>query len=518
MQGRLTLQRLDENTSLRDDLTYEYNIGTNRLRNTDTADGENYTYDEIGNLISDVEEGIDSISWTPYGKVRKVEKSDNSLVSFRYDASGNRIAKISDGDTTVYVRDASGNVMGVYKNDTLIEQSIYGSSRLGLMTVSSKTGYRTLGGKKYELSNHLGNVLAVVSDNINLDQDSTWASVVNVTDYYPFGLGMDGRTVQDSSYRYGFNGKEEDSNGEWGSKSHYDYGFRIYNPSIAKFLSVDPLTKDFPFYTPYQFAGNKPIYAIDLDGAEELPYWDRSEYNSAEGALSKGWRFAGNSLKSIYNDAAGTWNYGVQITKTGIHEGPLSAAQKVKSDATDIGLGIYHYSTGTSLDEFGQDVKDVLNSVETYEQGVGGLATFGVGAALKASKIGKLSPIVNAGDRFSPVNPGPLPEAIAKTFRGASYSESFAENPLTLYRSYGGNAKELGSYWTRTQPTGPLQSTIDSALDPSWGNTAEKVSSITIPKGTTFYEGAVAPQGNLIGGGNQIYIPKESLNPDWLNK
>ncbi|AKP53760.1 RHS repeat domain-containing protein [Cyclobacterium amurskyense] len=162
--------------------------------------------------------------------------------------------------------------MAVYKNDTLIEQSIYGSSRLGLMTATSKPGYRTLGGKKYELSNHLGNVLAVVSDNIHLDQDSTWASVINSTDYYPFGLAMDGRSVQDSSYRYGFNGKDEDSNGEWGSKSHYDYGFRIYNLSIAKFLSVDPLNKEYPELTPFQFASNTPIQAIDLDGLEAVSY------------------------------------------------------------------------------------------------------------------------------------------------------------------------------------------------------------------------------------------------------
>ncbi len=45
---------------------------------------------------------------------------------------------------------------------------------------------------------------------------------------------------------------------------------RIYNASIGKFLSVDPLTSQYPWYTPYQFAGNKPINAIDLDGAEEL--------------------------------------------------------------------------------------------------------------------------------------------------------------------------------------------------------------------------------------------------------
>ena len=48
----------------------------------------------------------------------------------------------------------------------------------------------------------------------------------------------------------------------------YDYGFRIYNPGIARFLSVDPLAPDYPWYTPYQFAGNMPIWAIDIDGLE----------------------------------------------------------------------------------------------------------------------------------------------------------------------------------------------------------------------------------------------------------
>jgi len=74
--------------------------------------------------------------------------------------------------------------------------------------------------------------------------------------------------VYAGTYRYGFNGKEKDVDGEWGSNTHYDYGFRIYNPAIAKFLSVDPLRKEYPWYTPYQFAGNTPIQAIDLDGLE----------------------------------------------------------------------------------------------------------------------------------------------------------------------------------------------------------------------------------------------------------
>jgi hypothetical protein len=45
--------------------------------------------------------------------------------------------------------------------------------------------------------------------------------------------------------------------------------FRIYNPALGRFLSVDPLKKEYPWYTPYQFAGNMPVWAIDLDGLEE---------------------------------------------------------------------------------------------------------------------------------------------------------------------------------------------------------------------------------------------------------
>jgi RHS repeat-associated protein len=72
-----------------------------------------------------------------------------------------------------------------------------------------------------------------------------------------------------SDYRYGFNGMEMDDEVK-GEGNSYSYGFRIYNPRIGKFLSTDPLFKGFPWYTPYQFAGNTPIAAIDLDGLEEF--------------------------------------------------------------------------------------------------------------------------------------------------------------------------------------------------------------------------------------------------------
>lgn len=71
-------------------------------------------------------------------------------------------------------------------------------------------------------------------------------------------------------HRFGFNGKELDSKGMGGGSSTYDYGFRIYNPALGKCLSVDPLCKGYPWYSPYQSAGNMPIAAIDLDGLEEM--------------------------------------------------------------------------------------------------------------------------------------------------------------------------------------------------------------------------------------------------------
>jgi hypothetical protein len=53
-----------------------------------------------------------------------------------------------------------------------------------------------------------------------------------------------------------------------GEGNFQDYGMRMYNPRIGRFFSTDPLAPDYPHLTPYQFASNTPISAIDLDGLE----------------------------------------------------------------------------------------------------------------------------------------------------------------------------------------------------------------------------------------------------------
>ncbi|MEZ5014197.1 MAG: RHS repeat-associated core domain-containing protein [Chitinophagales bacterium] len=88
--------------------------------------------------------------------------------------------------------------------------------------------------------------------------------------YYPFGMVMPGRSYQAGSedgYKFGFNGKEFDPE-TYGAGNIYDYGFRIYNPRLGKFLTIDPLFGNYPWFSPYHFAGNSPILNIDLDGKE----------------------------------------------------------------------------------------------------------------------------------------------------------------------------------------------------------------------------------------------------------
>jgi RHS repeat-associated protein len=64
-------------------------------------------------------------------------------------------------------------------------------------------------------------------------------------------------------YRLDFNGKETDNETNW-----QDYSMRAYDPRIARFVSIDPIAAYYPELTPYQFASNTPVQAIDIDGLE----------------------------------------------------------------------------------------------------------------------------------------------------------------------------------------------------------------------------------------------------------
>jgi hypothetical protein len=122
------------------------------------------------------------------------------------------------------------------------------------------------------------------------------------------------------------------------------------------------------------------------------------------------------------------------------------------------------------------------------------------------------------GKSFSAIKPGPLPDDIAETFAGGRYTERVLQRDTTYYRVHGGKAGPIGRRGTFVSPTpqaGGLQSQIDSALRPEWGNTAAKVTQIRVPAGTTVYEGIASSQGGIwVGGTPQVFIPK--VLPGWV--
>lgn len=95
--------------------------------------------------------------------------------------------------------------------------------------------------------------------------------LLSKSEYYPYGMVIDELSYQNGNTRFGYNGKENDNEVKGGVGKQQDYGMRIYDPRVARFLSTDPLIvhqQQYQYLTPYQFASNTPIQAIDLDGLE----------------------------------------------------------------------------------------------------------------------------------------------------------------------------------------------------------------------------------------------------------
>ena len=109
---------------------------------------------------------------------------------------------------------------------------------------------------------------------------------------------------------------------------------------------------------------------------------------------------------------------------------------------------------------------------------------------------------------YDSLNVGPLPDGVAETFSGGKYVHIETNEPIKLYRAYHpGAAKEFGGFWSLDMPKGSLQTQIDSALLPEWGNKASKYTVIEIPSGGKLKVGEVGYQKGLwSGGGTQVLV------------
>jgi RHS repeat-associated protein len=289
---------------------------------------------------------VKKITYTTAGKT-----AGKRNVKFIYDPMDRRVAKMvytnvdsSRIDWTYYSFDASGNVIATYTrmsayNNTvsgfnyysdvlkLQDHFIYGAERLGteaewigLIGKSYKQATantsknvelrvnwvinppnmsllpvdytnRKVNDKRYELSNHLGNVLAVITDRkVRKTDNGTLvyvADVVSFSDYSPYGVMLDNRHGEAAgvNYRFGFNSMEKDDELK-GSGNSYTTEFRQYDPRLGRWLSVDPMASDAPGWTPYRAFFNNPILYTDPSGLYETK---REARQARRGAMDHGY-------------------------------------------------------------------------------------------------------------------------------------------------------------------------------------------------------------------------------------
>ena len=259
-----SLTRTGYNTII-DSLNYAYSgnqlkaagdLATDVSGRGDFEDGTNgyagteYTYDDNGNMTKDDNKGINSITYTFLNLPETITFSGNNRIRYLYDATGTRWKTVIETsgtamDSTIY--------MGgfVYNNDTLS----FARTATGRM-VPDGSDYRY----DHFLTDHLGSTRVVFTD---LDDDFE-PDLIQESHYFPFGLEMPGKSYlggQDNQILY--TGKSIDENH---SLNWYDYGARYYDPQLARWHSIDPLSELYAGFSPFHYVMNNPVYFYDPNG------------------------------------------------------------------------------------------------------------------------------------------------------------------------------------------------------------------------------------------------------------
>jgi len=256
------LQRTDAAGTSIAQFRYHYDNNNNQLTSiVNAATSQNYAtfnYDQAGEVTGEVTtDGLQKyIEYDIAGLVTGVYRDlphSQPVATFVYDELGRRIKKIGYNasgqvnNVTYYVDDVI-YTLAVTNNGTVIvpqEYQITGMGRLGI--------YYPNGIYAYELDDQLGNVRAVVARNANT------CEVRMYTDYYPYGMVI-GAPSGTNDYRYGYQGKNAEKDGETGWNA---FELRMYDGVIARWLQYDPKGQ---FRSPYVAMGNNPVSGIDHDG------------------------------------------------------------------------------------------------------------------------------------------------------------------------------------------------------------------------------------------------------------
>lgn len=111
-----------------------------------------------------------------------------------------------------------------------------------------------------EYPNHLGNVMAVISDEASTADEPT---IVRLTDYYPYGMTEPGKSWNAGDYRFGYTGHEKENDLAEGV---YTTEYRLLDTRLGRWMSVDKMAGEFAGMSPYNYCVGNPIIMMDPDG------------------------------------------------------------------------------------------------------------------------------------------------------------------------------------------------------------------------------------------------------------
>ncbi|MEL6672603.1 MAG: RHS repeat-associated core domain-containing protein, partial [Bacteroidota bacterium] len=244
--------------------------GVDQFLDDGSSSNHDYTYDANGNLTSDNNKGITTITYNHLNKPTVITFSDGRKIEYLYDATGTKLRqKVFDSSSTLSSQLDYINAFHYEDSDGA------GSNPLALSFITHDEGRvrETSTGRYYyemHLQDHLGNNRILFAD---LDDDGT-VEKKQEDHFYPFGMRMavSGTTTASPPNRYLYNGKElqTDHGLNWS-----DYGARMYDASIARWNGVDALSEKYSNLTPFNYVANNPVIAIDPNG--EYIYYINSD-------------------------------------------------------------------------------------------------------------------------------------------------------------------------------------------------------------------------------------------------
>uniref|UniRef100_UPI003D655F49 RHS repeat domain-containing protein n=1 Tax=Tenacibaculum halocynthiae TaxID=1254437 RepID=UPI003D655F49 len=248
-----------------DHLAYYYDNGNKLTKVHDYASidygfkdgnrsGNDYSYDVNGNMKTDANKGITNITYNHLNLPTRVTIGGQNI-DYVYDASGSKLRKTVSGITTDY----AGN--HIYKNGAL---EFFNHSE-GYVKPDNTGKFDYV----YQYKDHLGNVRLSYTDN-NKDGVITASSeIIEESNYYPFGLKHKGyNNITNSlgnstAQKFGYQGVELE---EGLGLNLQEMDFRQYDPSLGKFIVIDPMAEERNWLTPYNFVQNNPILRVDPSG------------------------------------------------------------------------------------------------------------------------------------------------------------------------------------------------------------------------------------------------------------